>query len=257
MNLNLKDRNFIVCGASDGFGNAVARALLKENARVIAVARNEEKLKQLKDIKPEAVDYVSGDLTEESTLEKVKARAPKRLAGMFVNAGGPPPMTFLETEIPDWDAAYQKVFLWKIRFLKAFLPQMIEQNYGRILFLESISVKQPVENLILSNSYRLAVVGAVKTISQEVAGKGVTLNILGPGYHDTNALQRLIDKRAEVRNISKEESKSSFEKEVPVGRLGSADELASLALWLLSPVSGYITGQTIDVDGGMNRFVFG
>lgn len=120
-----------------------------------------------------------------------------------------------------------------------------------------MSVKQPVENLVLSNSLRLSVVGFVKTLSQEIADRGITLNILAPGYHDTQAMQRLFVKKSQVQNISVEEAGKQFEDEIKMGKMGNPDEFASLAIWLLSPHSRYITGQTISVDGGLIKSVFG
>lgn len=258
MDLNIKNKLFVVCGASSGFGFAVARALLKDGAKVITVSRSEPDLSRFGEEYHDSVETITGDLTEKNTAGNILHRIEnKKLDGIFVNAGGPPTGSFLETNMKDWDDAYLSVFRWKIQLMKLLLPKMIEQKYGRIVFLESVSVKQPVENLILSNSYRLGIAGAVKTISGEIAHHGITVNIIAPGYHDTNALKRVIKKRAEVRSISEKESGKSFIDEVPVGRLGTAEELASLALWLLSPVSGYITGQTISVDGGIVRGAFG
>lgn len=258
MDLNIKNKLFIVCGASAGFGFAVAKALLHEGARVITISRSELDIFRFGKKYYDSVKTIIGDLTEKSTLDIILRHIEnKRLDGVFVNAGGPPTGTFLETDMKDWDNAYQSVFRWKIQLLDLLMPKMIDQEYGRVVFLESVSVKQPVENLILSNSYRLGIVGAVKTISLEVAHHGITMNIIAPAYHDTDALKRVIKKRAEVRGISELESRDSFIEEVPVGRLGSAEELASLALWLLSPESGYITGQTFSVDGGVVRGAFG
>ncbi len=144
-----------------------------------------------------------------------------------------------------------------MEFTKTFLPVFEKQKYGRFVFIESSSVKQPVKDLVLSNSLRLAVVGFVKTLSQEVAHKGITLNILGPGFHNTPAAERLFVKRAQVDNISVEEAKAKYESEILVGRMGDVNDFGTLAAWLLSPVSAYITGQTISVDGGMIKGVMG
>lgn len=258
MDLKIKNALFLVCGASSGFGLSVSEALLSEGAEVIGVSRSDGGLQELKSNFPDTFKHLTADLQEEETIGKVlDLIGATRLAGVFINAGGPPPLTFEETSLENWDESYLLVLRWKIAMVKALIPKFKQQNYGRILVLESVSAKQPVENLVLSNSFRLAMVGAMKTLSQEVASDGITINVLGPGYHDTNALKRLFTKRAKQENISEKEARKTFEAEVPVGRLGDPDELASLAVWLLSPVSGYVTGQTIDIDGGINRFVFG
>jgi 3-oxoacyl-[acyl-carrier protein] reductase len=157
----------------------------------------------------------------------------------------------------DWDTAYYSLFRWKVELTKMLLPKFREQGYGRILYLESSSVKQPIENLVLSTSLRLGIVGFAKTLSEETADIGVTVNILAPGFHDTQALNRLLAKKAESGNISEDEAKNKFIQKIKVGKLGNPDELASIAVWLLSEESGYITGQTISVDGGVIKGVFG
>jgi 3-oxoacyl-[acyl-carrier protein] reductase len=169
---------------------------------------------------------------------------------MVVNAGGPPAKTVLETTLEDWDNAYNTILRWKVALTQTFVPAMMEQKYGRVLYIESSSVKQPLENLVLSNSLRVAVVGMVKTLSQEIAKSGVTLNILGPGSHNTPAIDRIYHKKSEQTGLPFEEVKEKAIAQIPVGALGEASDFASLALWLLSPMSRYITGETITVDGG-------
>ncbi len=118
-------------------------------------------------------------------------------------------------------------------------------------------MKQPVENLVLSNSLRAGVTGFVKTASQEMASQGITMNILSPGYHDTAAMQRLFAKKAEVENITETQAQANFEQSIPVKRMGKAQEIAVLAAWLLSPLSGFTTGQSFSHDGGLVRGLFG
>jgi 3-oxoacyl-[acyl-carrier protein] reductase len=138
-----------------------------------------------------------------------------------------------------------------VKLTQELLEKFKDQNYGRILYIESVAVKQPIENLILSNSLRMAVVGFVKTLSQEVAHQGITLNILAPGYHATPAMERLFANKSMLLGISPEDARKEFEKETKVGFLGDPKDFASLAVWLLSPHSRFITGQTISVDGGL------
>ena len=258
MNLEIKDQLFIVGGATSGFGNAIARALIAEGANIIAVARNEEKLKALQASAPARIEIEAADITEISTIERIEKKIGQRqLHGILVNAGGPPAKTFLETELEDWDTAYKNILRWKVAITKTMITKMLKSGYGRILYIESSSVKQPLENLVLSNSLRLAVVGFAKTLSQEVAKTGITLNILGPGSHDTAAIERIYKKKAEQTGMPVEEVRKNAVQQIPTGLLGDANDFASLAVWLLSPVSRYITGQTITVDGGMVKSVFG
>lgn len=253
MNLELTNQLFIVGGATSGFGKAVATALLNEGANVIVVARGEQKLNEQYNAQPNA-EIVVGDITVHETIEQLrKVVDDRQLHGMLVNAGGPPAKTVLETTLNDWDDAYAKILRWKVEITQAFVPAMSKAGYGRIVYIESSSVKQPIENLVLSTSLRLAVVGMVKTLSQEIAKSGVTLNILGPGSHNTPAIDRLYHKKSEQTGLEFDEIKKAAIQQIPVGRLGQADDFASLAVWLLSRQSGFVTGQIIMVDGGAVR----
>jgi 3-oxoacyl-[acyl-carrier protein] reductase len=180
-----------------------------------------------------------------------------RLHGILVNAGGPPAKTFLETDLDDWDNAYRNLVRWKVELTQKMVPSLVDAKYGRLLYIESSSVKQPLENLVLSNSLRLAVTGFVKTLSQEISRSGVTLNVLAPGSHDTAAIERLYRKKSEQTHVGIDEVRKKAVETIPVGSLGDPRDLASLAAWLLSPHSKYITGQTISVDGGMVKGLFG
>lgn len=254
MDLRLKNKVFIVCGATSGFGLGVTKQLINEGAKVIAVARGEDKLNELKDGYGNKVEILTGDITQTKTIKELVKKTQKvELAGLLVNAGGPPAMKFMESSVSDWDDAYKKVLRWKIEITQAFLPNFIKQQYGRFVYIESSSVKQPLENLVLSTSLRLAVVGMVKTLSQELPDKGVTFNVLAPGYHYTPADERLIDKKAIDDKISKKEAQQILEDRIPLKKTGNVDNFASLALWLLSPLSDYVTGQVYAVDGGVLR----
>ena len=257
MDLHLKNKLFIVTGASSGFGRAIASMLSQEDAFVIAVARGMDKLKALQDEHP-AIEVLSLDMTQPESLNSlVESVGERDLNGIVVNAGGPPAKAFLETNMEDWDRAYQQVLRWKVDLAQTFLPLFEKNNYGRYLFIESISVKQPVPNLVLSTSLRMAVTGFVKTLSDEIALKGITANVMAPGMHMTPALERVIRKSSEVNGISFEEAKEKIIDNIPVKKTGGVDDFASLALWLLSPWSSYITGQTISVDGGAVRGAMG
>jgi 3-oxoacyl-[acyl-carrier protein] reductase len=258
MDLLIKDHRFIVCGAGAGFGRAVAEALLAEGARVLAIARKEEELQNLRAVAPERTEILTADLTHSDSIRAMldwKGTGP--LHGILVNAGGPPAKTFLETDLDDWDNAYRNLVRWKVELTQKMVPSLVDAKYGRLLYIESSSVKQPLENLVLSNSLRLAVTGFVKTLSQEISRSGVTLNVLAPGSHDTAAIERLYRKKSEQTQVGIDEVRKKAVESIPVGSLGNPRDLASLAAWLLSPHSKYITGQTISVDGGMVKGLFG
>lgn len=251
MDLQLQNKRFLITGATSGFGKAISEALIQEGAQIIAVARGVEKLEALKATAPDQVEMIAADLVNPDSIAKlVNSVKNKDLHGVVVNAGGPPAKTVLETTLEDWDLAYQTIFRWKLALTQALVPKLMAQQYGRMVFIESASVKQPLENLVLSNSLRVAVVGMVKTLSQEIAGSGVTLNILGPGSHNTPAINRIYQKKSEQTGLPFEEVKQNAIRQIPVQKLGEAADFASLALWLLSPMSRFVTGETITVDGG-------
>lgn len=257
MKLYLENKLFLVGGATSGFGKAISQQLVSEGAQVIAVSRTESNLVALQQTCP-SIEIVCADLSEESAistiLEKIGARV---LTGAVINSGGPPAMPVLDTTLSDWDEAYRTVVRWKIALTQALLPKMIAQNYGRLLYIESVSTKQPVENLVLSNAMRLAVTGYVKTLAQEIGDSGVSLNILGPGYHATQRMENLFTKNSELKGIPEEEIRKAFSEQTAVKKIGNPEDFASLALWLLSSHSSYITGQTITVDGGLVKGIMG
>lgn len=252
MNLNLKGGLFVVTGSTSGFGKSIAEQLIREGAHVIINARGEDKLEVLHKKYPDQTDILPGDITSDAVISQLLRMVHgKKLHGIVINAGGPPAKSFINTEISDWDNAYEKLLRWKVKLTQELIEKFQEQKYGRILYIESAAVKQPIENLILSNSLRMAVVGFVKTLSQEVAHLGITLNILAPGYHATPAMERLFANKSLLLGISPVDARKEFEKETKVGHLGDPDDFASLAVWLLSSHSKFITGQTISVDGGL------
>ena len=257
MDLQLKNRLFIVTGASSGFGKAIASTLAEEGAKVIAAARGPEKLEALQKEYP-GIEIMALDITLPESLSALKKKVGSReLTGIVVNAGGPPAKAFLETRMDDWDEAYRNILRWKVDLTRTFLPFFEKNRYGRFLYIESVSVKQPVPNLVLSTSLRLAVTGFVKTFSDEVAHMGITANIMAPGYHMTPALERVIRKNSEVHGISSDAAMEKMLESVPTGRIGELGDFASLAAWLLSPLSAYITGQTISIEGGSVKGTMG
>lgn len=258
MDIKIDKQNFIVTGVTSGFGRSVAELLINEGANVFGIARREELLYEMKNSYGDQFDFMAMDITHENSVNLlIEKIGDTKLSGVFVNAGGPPAKSFLETELADWDNAYDSLLRWKVDLVKQVLPNLIDQNYGRILFLESSSVKQPIENLVLSTSLRMSVVGMAKTLSQEVASKGITVNVLAPGFHNTDAIERLIHKKSNQESISYEKTKELFEQNTKVGFMGDPNDLATMAVWLLSPISKFVTGQTISIAGGAINGAFG
>lgn len=235
MDLKLKNLNYLVTGASSGLGRAVAKTLLENEAQVIITARNEEKLEELKKKFPDQTTIMAGDITDSTFLARLKKTLPENLYGVFINAGGPKAATIPETTMEDWDTAYQLVLRWKVKLSKSILPIFQKNKQGRFLFSESASVNGPIQNLVLSNSYRMAVVGYMKTMVKEISNLDITANVIAPGYHETSAIDRLFHKLAEQETVSIEEARRRLKSRVPVGKLGNPDDFASLAAWLLSP----------------------
>jgi len=256
MDLGLQGRLFIVSGATSGFGLAITNALLAEGAKVIAVARNKEKLLELQALTGRSVEILSADITKSQSidmLEKLVGR--KQPDGILVNASGPPAKCFLETTMDDWDQAYNQLLRWKVELTRRFIPRFQNRGYGRFLFIESSAVKQPIENLVLSTSLRMSVTGFVKCVSQENVDQGITFNILAPGYHDTPAIDRIIQKKSVTGSISFDEAKKLIIQGIPMKKLGNTDDFSTLALWLLSPRSEYVTGQVFVIDGGLVKSI--
>lgn len=258
MDLKLTDQRFVVCGASSGFGEAIARQLLIEGANVVLIARRGDLLRDKFDHFKDQTEIIEGSLIYSETLDKIeKSVKANETHGIVFNAGGPPTGTPLETNMDDWDSAWQLVMRWKIDLALRLAFYFKEKEYGRMVFVESQSVKQPLPSLVLSNSFRAGVVGFAKSLALEIAKSGVTVNVLAPGSHETPAIERVIEKNKASLNITFDEAKKKMEENIPVGRMGKAEEFASLATWLLSPHAGYVTGQTISHDGGIIKGIFG
>ncbi|MEO1450648.1 MAG: SDR family oxidoreductase [Bacteroidota bacterium] len=258
MDLALNNALFIVCGASSGFGEALARKLVAEGATVIGISRREAPLQVMTSELGKRFEFVVADLTELEHHARVWEKVGDRtLTGAVINAGGPPATQAIETDLATWDQGYQQVMRWKIAFMQGLLPRLQAAKYGRILLIESVSVKQPMPNLVLSNAFRSAVVSYIKTLSREVAGDGITMNILAPGWHETSAINRIIDKRIELSGQSRAEILTGIEATIPTGNMGNPADMAELGVWLLSEGSRYMTGQTITVDGGSVQGLFG
>ena len=258
MDLGLSGRVALVMAGSRGFGRAIAEGLAAEGAEVAVCARGERDLAAA----AEAVRAAGGgevlartvDVAEQA-VAAIAAAGPIDL--LLLNAGGPPAGSFAEIDLAAWEAAYRTLLESSVRLLRLVLPGMRRRGWGRVVQITSITVREPVENLLLSNVLRPAVHALIHDLAREAAADGVTLNSVAPGFHHTSAVDRLIAKKLEQGAASSRSAVlGEWEGEIPAGRLGAPQELASLVLFLMSEGAGYITGQNIVSDGGWTRGTF-
>jgi 3-oxoacyl-[acyl-carrier protein] reductase len=248
VDLGLKDRRGLITAASRGLGRACAAALVAEGARVFISSRDPAAIEATgKAIK--ATGWAAADVSQEGEPEALVERARAALGGLdvlVVNAGGPPPGTFQTTPLESWETAFQLTLMSAVRLVNAALADLKQSGQGRIVFITSISVRQPIANLILSNSLRAGVTGLAKTLSREVAPDGVTVNCLAPDAILTDRIRNLVA----AGGGDPEEQLKRRAAEAPMKRFGDPAEFGAACAFLCSQQAGYITGQTLGVDGG-------
>jgi 3-oxoacyl-[acyl-carrier protein] reductase len=256
VNLGLGDKVALVCGASRGLGRAIAAELVAEGAAVAVCSRDAERLAAAaSELGPEVL-AVPADLAALGEPTRAVEAAVERFGKVDVlvaNTGGPPAGTHDTLTLEDWDAATTLLLRSTVELAAAVLPGMKERGWGRVLIVTSVAVKQPVDNLILSNSLRAAVTGFAKTLAREVATDGITVNTILPGYTATERVTELNRANAEREGVEPEEIQARLEASIPLGRLAEPEEFAALAAFLASERASYITGAAIAVDGGWLR----
>ncbi|CDZ38845.1 Short-chain dehydrogenase/reductase SDR [Neorhizobium galegae bv. officinalis] len=262
MDLGLNGKRALVLASSRGLGLGIAKALASEGAHVLLVGRSGERLADnCKAINAEGkgkADWVWGDLSEENFVEAMKAAVKEKLGGIDIlvnNTGGPTPGTTEDMTADKLDIFFQSMVLRVITLTNALLPQMKEQGFGRILTVASSGVFEPIANLALSNTLRSALVGWNKTIATEVAGFGITCNMLLPGRIHTDRIDELDGANAKRTGKSVEEIRSASLKTIPAGRLGKVEEFAAAGAFLCSVPASYVTGTMLRVDGGASRSI--
>ncbi|MGY1680582.1 SDR family oxidoreductase [Geodermatophilus sp. SYSU D01176] len=262
MDLGLTGRVALVTAASKGLGRATATRLAAEGARVVVSSRGAEQLaRTAAEIAEETgaqVESCPADVSDAADLDRLLRETRERLGGVDVlvnNAGGPRPGGFDALDDAAWQEAFELNLLSTVRLFRGVLPHMRAQGWGRIVTIASSSIRQPIDDLTLSNTFRVGLLGLAKSVALEVAGDGVLVNTLGPGRIATDRVATLDAARAERSGRPVEEVRAQQEAGIPVGRYGTAEEFAKVAAFLASGANTYVTGQHLLVDGGMVRAI--
>jgi len=256
MDLGIRGKNALVCGASKGLGRACAMSLAREGCNVTIAARDQAQLdKTAAEIRAATSTKVTVIATDITTDEgRAAALAAAGAVDILVtNAGGPPSGYFDDLDDEAWFAVHQLTLMSAVRLIRAVLPAMRAQQWGRIVNITSVAVKQPIDNLLLSNVYRPGVIGLAKTLSTQVAPDGITVNNVAPGYTRTARVVQLTEARAVREGKTVDQCLAETVASYPMQRMGEPEELAALVAFLASERAGYITGTTIQVDGGYYR----
>jgi len=263
MDLGLKDRVAIVAASSQGLGKAVALGLAREGAKLAICARTESTLNRTaEEIRQETGAEVLARAVDVTVYEEVRsfvAEAASRFGRVDIcvtNAGGPPAKPFSETTVEDWQAGVNLNLMSTLYFVREVLPLMQKRKWGRLITITSASVKQPIDNLVLSNSVRSAVSGLMKSLSNEYGKDNILVTNACPGYTLTSRLDELSGRLARAEEVDPSEIQERWAKQVPLRRLGQPEEFANLVVFLASERSSYITGVSIAVDGGFIKGVY-
>ena len=256
MDLGLRGRRALVTGASAGLGAATAETLVAEGCETTIVSRSQKNLDRaaarIQDTTGVAPRTIVSDVSVAGEAERLTAEL-GAVDILVANTGGPPPGLFLEHPPERWQAAHDLLVGSAMSLTKAVLPSMMDHGWGRVVYITSVAVLQPIDDLILSNAYRAAVTGMCKTLANTYSKHGITFNCVCPGFTATERLQSLAEGRAEQAGVTAGEILKRFAGQTAVGRVGRPDELAALIAFLVGDRAAYITGASIPVDGGLYR----
>ncbi len=251
MDLSLKDKTILVTAASRGLGLSVAKSLVAEDANVVICSRDEPSLKHAIDILGKRARYIVADVSKKEDvkmlLDDIKSTS-GTLDGLFVNAGGPPPGRFADLTDEEWLKGFNLTLMSAIWLTREALPLLKLSGSPSVLYSTSISVKQPIGNLLLSNALRPAVIGMMRTLADEVEFEGIRVNAVCPGYISTERVKELFEASGDARA-----AEDYITNNIPLKRLGNPDEFGSVCAFILSPVASYVHGALLLVDGGMYR----
>ena len=259
MDLGLEGKRAFVGGSSRGLGRAIAEAILREGATVVLSARGEELLGTAAELRQhygERVLWVRVDLSTKEGVQSAISYVNQKLGGVDIlvnNIGGPPPGAFPDISELEWKRSFERNFLSFLRLTEGFLTNMVQNGWGRIVNIVSITVREPLEFLDLSNTMRAAVVAWAKNLARRYAKYGITVNNVAPGYILTQRLRKLLEREAREKGKPFEEVLEEWRSRVPAGRLGKPEEVGDLVAFLCSERASYINGVTILIDGGLSR----
>ncbi len=263
MNLGIKGKTAVITASSRGLGRAAAEALASEGVNLAICSRNEDSIKRrgeyIKSKYNVEVLSFKCDVRKKDDIEKFKEKIIDRFKTvhiLFTNAGGPPSGKILDFKPNDFREAIELNLMSTIELIYTFLPFMVKQKWGRIIASTSISVKQPIDNIALSNVSRVGIIAFIKTLSREIGKYNISSNIVAPGYIMTERVEELIKTRIEKENISYEKATDDIVKNIPLQRIGNPEEFGSLIAYLASKKASYINGETILIDGGLYKGLF-
>lgn len=263
MDLQLKDKVFMVAAASKGLGFGIARELALNGAVVCIASRTQNEIEEAASkLRNETGSTILASVFDAADANSIKnwvnevEAAFERIDGLVVNAGGPPPGNFDDFTDEQWQSAFNLTLMSAVRLIRGVLPSMRNTGGGSILTVTSMSVKEPIQRLLLSNVFRSGVTSLVKSLSLELAKDQIRVNNLMPGRIDTDRVKSLDNSIAEKSGVSAEEVKKGFEATIPLGRYGTIEEFGKAGAFLLSPAASYITGVSLSVDGGIMKTVW-
>ncbi len=259
MDLGLTGKTALVTAASKGLGKAAAMELARQGAQVAICARSERVETAAAEIQAATgakVLALRGDVSRNDDVDRMVSAAIEHLGHVDIavlNAGGPPPGAFLAFGPQDWEAAIQLTIMSTVYLCYALVPHMLERGGGSLVATQSFTVKQPLDNLILSNALRMAVIGLMKSLANELGPKGIRVNSINPGWTRTERVEQLMTDRAERNRTSVAEETAHITGDIPLRRMGTAEEFGRAVAWLASPAASFIHGHALSFDGGAVR----
>lgn len=263
MDLGLKDKRAFVTGSSRGLGYSTALLLAREGCQVALNSRDQEKVEAAAEVIARGTGTptfgVAGDVSDASMAESLIGSAVESLGGLDIlitNAGGPPAGSFEVFDEEAWQKAVDTSFMSHVRLIRAALPHLRKSDAPSVLTMTSYTVKQPLQNLVLSNSIRAATVGLTKSLAMELGKDGIRFNSILPGWTLTERVQHLMEFRAENNKTSVNEEIARQIADIPLGRMAQPEEFARVAVFLVSPAASYVTGVMLNVDGGIVKGLF-